>query len=44
MKNKLSLSFPDTKKNLKRTGVSLFLAATLLAFFAFAPLPFLHIP
>ena len=49
MKNKLSLGFSDTKKknwkepachrSLRRPSL-----ATFRAFFAFAPLPFLHIP
>ena len=49
MKNKLSLGFSDTKKKIEKNRrvidplrrPSL---ATFRAFFAFAPLPFLHIP
>ena len=44
MKNKLSLGFSDTKKNWKEPALQLPSLATFQAFFAFTPLPFLHIP
>ena len=49
MKNKLSLGFSDTKQNWKETAchrpaLQIPSLATFQAFFAYTPLPFLHIP